>query len=125
MEAAAPLLLLMGSRVEHVGGPGAGAAAKVANNLALGVAMAGLSEALALGVAMGLDAAVLARLLNASTARCWAGEVNNPIPVSRGGVEGWGGGGGSGGYGEPAATVPRGGGYLKPYYTLPTKPLID
>lgn len=80
VEAAAPLLLLMGSRVEHVGGPGAGAAAKVANNLALGVAMAGLSEALALGVAMGLDAAVLARLLNASTARCWAGEVNNPIP---------------------------------------------
>jgi 3-hydroxyisobutyrate dehydrogenase len=44
--------------------------------------MAGLSEALALGASMGLDPARLSAVMNSSTARCWASECYNPVPVS-------------------------------------------
>jgi 3-hydroxyisobutyrate dehydrogenase-like beta-hydroxyacid dehydrogenase len=53
-----PLLAPLGTP-HHVGGPGAGAATKVVVNLALGVAITALGEALALGGALGLDRATL------------------------------------------------------------------
>lgn len=43
--------------------------------------MSGLSEALALGASMGLDPAKLTAVINTSSARCWASEVYNPVPV--------------------------------------------
>jgi 3-hydroxyisobutyrate dehydrogenase-like beta-hydroxyacid dehydrogenase len=55
--------------------------AKICNNLVMGVTMAGLAEALALGAAAGLDPAALSSLINAASGRCWSSEVYNPVPV--------------------------------------------
>jgi hypothetical protein len=55
--------------------------AKICNNLVMGVTMAGLAEALALGAAAGLDPAALSALINAASGRCWSSEVYNPVPV--------------------------------------------
>jgi 3-hydroxyisobutyrate dehydrogenase-like beta-hydroxyacid dehydrogenase len=53
-----PLLATLGT-VHHAGGPGAGAATKLVLNLALGVTITALGEALALGGALGLDRTTL------------------------------------------------------------------
>jgi 3-hydroxyisobutyrate dehydrogenase len=63
---AEPLLQALGRPV-HVGGPGAGQAAKLCNNLIAGVTMAAVAEACALATAEGLDAATLYDLLTTST----------------------------------------------------------
>jgi 3-hydroxyisobutyrate dehydrogenase len=63
---AEPLLQALG-RPAHVGGPGAGQAAKLCNNLIAGVTMAAVAEACALATAEGLDAATLYDLLTTST----------------------------------------------------------
>lgn len=57
---------------------------------AMAVQMAGLSEALALGASMGLDPAKLTSVINTSSARCWASEAYNPVPVSDAGRGGGG-----------------------------------
>ncbi|KAG5916245.1 hypothetical protein E4U42_007734, partial [Claviceps africana] len=59
---------------------GAGLAAKLANNYLLAVSNIATAEAMNLGVRCGLDAAVLARVVNLGTGRCWPSEVNNPVP---------------------------------------------
>ena len=60
-----PILESLGS-VGHVGGPGAGAAMKLIANLALGVSIAAVGEALALGEALGLGRAPLLNMLEGS-----------------------------------------------------------
>src|SRR5699024_9975 len=55
VDAARPILQAMGSNIFHAGAAGAGQVAKICNNMLLGILMAGTSEALALGVANGLD----------------------------------------------------------------------
>jgi 3-hydroxyisobutyrate dehydrogenase len=63
---AEPVLQALGRPV-HVGGPGAGQAAKLCNNLIAGVTMAAIAEACALATAEGLDPATLYELLTTST----------------------------------------------------------
>ena len=75
------ILECMGERIIPCGGPGAGAATKLCNNLALAAQMAGVCEAMNLGQALGVDPKVLASVMNTSTAKCWASEVNNPHPL--------------------------------------------
>jgi 3-hydroxyisobutyrate dehydrogenase len=75
-----PLLECMGQKVISCGGPGAGAATKLCNNLALAAQMVGICEAMNLGDALGVDPVVLAKVLNTSTAKSWSCEVNNPHP---------------------------------------------
>jgi 3-hydroxyisobutyrate dehydrogenase-like beta-hydroxyacid dehydrogenase len=77
---AAAALGAMGARVAHMGGPGAGLLAKLANNYLLAAANVATCEAMRLGVAAGLDAARLAALIGASSGRCWPADVNNPVP---------------------------------------------
>lgn len=77
-----PLLHRMGRGVISCGGPGTGSAAKLCNNLALAAQMAGICEAMNLGEALGVDPAVLAGVMNVSTAKCWSCEVNNPHPAA-------------------------------------------
>jgi 3-hydroxyisobutyrate dehydrogenase-like beta-hydroxyacid dehydrogenase len=72
LKGAQHLLKAMGTRVVHCGGAGNGAAAKVCNNLALAISMAGVSEALALGQRLGIDAHTLSNIFNSSSARCWS-----------------------------------------------------
>jgi 3-hydroxyisobutyrate dehydrogenase len=80
LERARPVLANMGKNIFHVGASGAGQVAKLCNNMALGVIMAVTGEAIALGVAHGLDPAVLSQMMAVSTARSWATEVCNPWP---------------------------------------------
>ncbi|MGH8081814.1 MAG: 3-hydroxyisobutyrate dehydrogenase [Lysobacter sp.] len=80
LERARPVLQAMGKNIFHVGASGAGQVAKLCNNMALGVIMAATGEALALGVAHGLDAKVLSQMMAVSTSRSWATEVCNPWP---------------------------------------------
>lgn len=77
---ASPILALMGGRIIHCGGSGAGLAAKICNNLVLGVQQIVVGEAMLLGGKLGLDPAVLAGVINSSTGACWASSVNNPVP---------------------------------------------
>jgi 3-hydroxyisobutyrate dehydrogenase len=80
LERAKPILSAMGKNIFHVGASGAGQVAKLCNNMALGVIMAVTGEALALGVAHGLDPKVLSQMMAVSTGRSWATEVCNPWP---------------------------------------------
>jgi 3-hydroxyisobutyrate dehydrogenase len=81
LDVAQPLLEHMGRRIVICGGPGAGAATKLCNNLALAAQMAGICEAMNLGDALGVDPVVLAQVMNTSTAKSWSCEVNNPHPA--------------------------------------------
>ena len=80
LERAHPVLSAMGKNIFHMGDAGAGQVAKLCNNMALGVIMAATGEAIALGVAHGLDARALSQMMAVSTSRSWATEVCNPWP---------------------------------------------
>lgn len=87
----------MGSNIVHCGGVGTGEVAKLCNNLVLGISMIGVSEAMNLGQKLGIDATVLAGIMNSSTARCWSSDTYNPcpgvmegVPASRGYTGGFG-----------------------------------
>ncbi|XP_014680410.1 PREDICTED: 3-hydroxyisobutyrate dehydrogenase, mitochondrial-like, partial [Priapulus caudatus] len=74
------LLGVMGRNVVHCGGVGTGEAAKICNNMLLGISMIGVSETMNLGIKLGLDPKLLAKILNMSSGRCWSSEVYNPCP---------------------------------------------
>ncbi len=80
LERARPVLSAMGKNLFHAGPDGAGQVAKVCNNQLLAVQMIGTAEALALGVANGLDAATLAEIMRQSSGGNWALEKYNPWP---------------------------------------------
>ncbi len=80
LESAMPYLEKMGKNIFHAGTAGAGQVAKICNNMLLGILMAGTSEALALGVANGLDPKVLSDIIAKSSGRNWATELYNPWP---------------------------------------------
>ena len=77
---AQPILAAMGKNIVHCGDSGNGQVAKVANNMLLGISMIGVSEAMALGVSLGMDAGVLAGIINTSSGRCWSSDTYNPFP---------------------------------------------
>lgn len=74
------VLSMMGKRVLHCGDPGMGLAGKLANNYLLAINNIGTAEAMNFGIKLGLDAKVLANVINVSTGKCWPSEVNNPVP---------------------------------------------
>ena len=80
LEAARPYLQAMGRNIFHAGEAGAGQVAKICNNMLLGILMAGTAEALALGVANGLDPKLLSDIIAKSSGRNWATELYNPWP---------------------------------------------
>ena len=97
LERARPLLEKMGKNIFHAGASGAGQVAKIANNMLLAIHMAGTAEALALGVANGLDPKVLSEIMARSSGRNWSLETYNPwpgvqdnVPASRGYSGGFG-----------------------------------
>lgn len=77
---AEPILRHMGHNILHAGAAGAGQAAKLCNNMLLGILMIGTSEALSLGRALGLDPAVLAGIMKKSSGGNWVLEKYNPVP---------------------------------------------
>jgi len=80
LERARPLLEKMGANIFHAGAAGAGQTAKICNNMLLGILMIGTSEAIALGVANGLDPKVLSEIMRRSSGGNWALEKYNPLP---------------------------------------------
>ena len=80
LERARPILANMGKNIFHAGPEGAGQVAKVCNNQLLAVHMIGTAEAMALGVANGLDPATLAEIMRQSSGGNWSLEKYNPWP---------------------------------------------
>jgi 3-hydroxyisobutyrate dehydrogenase len=54
--------------------------AKICNNMLLGISMVGVAEAMNLGLQLGIDKHVLARIINTSSGRCWSSDTYNPVP---------------------------------------------
>lgn len=78
--AAHPILEVMGGRIVHCGDAGAGQAAKVCNNLILGISMIAVSEAFVLGEKLGLSNQALFDVASAASGQCWALTTNCPVP---------------------------------------------
>jgi 3-hydroxyisobutyrate dehydrogenase len=79
-EAARPLLEQMGRRVVHCGGPGLGQAAKVCNNMILGISQIAVAEAFVLGERLGLSHQALFDVASNASGQCWALTTNCPVP---------------------------------------------
>ncbi|KZT03517.1 3-hydroxyisobutyrate dehydrogenase [Laetiporus sulphureus 93-53] len=77
---ARPTLAHMGQKIIYCGSSGSGLAAKICNNLVLGVEQIVVAEAMLLGQKLGLESKILAAVINSSTGACWASSVNNPVP---------------------------------------------
>ena len=80
LKVAAQALDVMGSRTVHCGGPGAGQAAKICNNMILGITMAGTCEAIALADALGLDRQALYDVVSTSSGQSWSMTTYCPAP---------------------------------------------
>ncbi|MCG8383546.1 MAG: 3-hydroxyisobutyrate dehydrogenase [Gammaproteobacteria bacterium] len=80
LEHTRPLLEVMGKNIFHAGGSGTGQVAKCCNNMLLGIQMIGTSEAINLGIANGLDPAVLSEIMQQSSGGNWTLNVYNPHP---------------------------------------------
>ena len=78
--AAAPVLEGMGKAVIHAGGPGMGQAAKICNNMLLGISMIGTCEAFALAEKLGLDAQTFFDISSKASGQCWSMTSYCPVP---------------------------------------------
>lgn len=78
--AAEPILAKMGRRVVHCGDAGAGQAAKICNNMILGISMIGVAEAFVLAEKLGLSHQALFDVASTSSGQCWALTTNCPVP---------------------------------------------
>ncbi|MEW5423778.1 3-hydroxyisobutyrate dehydrogenase [Amorphus sp. 3PC139-8] len=79
-EAAKPVLEAMGRAIFHCGEAGNGQAAKMCNNLILGISMAGVCEAFALAEKVGLDPQALFDVASVSSGQCWSLTTYCPVP---------------------------------------------
>ena len=75
-----PILARMGRRVVHCGEAGAGQAAKICNNMILGISMIGISEAFVLAEKLGLSHQALFDVASTSSGSCWALTTHCPVP---------------------------------------------
>ncbi|WP_202868665.1 3-hydroxyisobutyrate dehydrogenase [Kribbella antibiotica] len=80
LEAVRAVLEPMAGRIVHCGDPGAGQAAKICNNLILGISMIGVSEAFVLGEKLGLTHQALFDVTSTASGQCWALTTNCPVP---------------------------------------------
>ncbi len=78
--AAKPVLEKMGKKIVHCGGPGAGQAAKICNNMILGISMIAVGEAFALGEKLGLSHQALFDVASTSSGQCWSLTSYCPVP---------------------------------------------
>jgi len=79
-ERARPVLEAMGKTIVHAGGPGNGQAAKICNNMLLGISMIGTCEAFALAEKLGLDHQKLFDIASKSSGQCWSMTTYCPVP---------------------------------------------
>jgi len=75
-----PVLQAMGRTIVHAGGPGAGQAAKICNNMMLAINMVGVSEGFLLAQKLGLDWDKLFQIAANSSGQSWAMTSYCPAP---------------------------------------------
>ena len=83
---AKPILEKMGKNIVHAGESGNGQAAKICNNMILGISMIAVSEGFMLGKRLGLDAQKLFNVVSTASGSCWSlvnyCPVPGPVPTS-------------------------------------------
>ncbi len=79
-EAAKPVLEVMGKNIVYTGGSGNGQAAKICNNMILGISMIAVSEAFVLGEKLGLDNQTLFDIASTASGQCWSLTTYCPVP---------------------------------------------
>jgi 3-hydroxyisobutyrate dehydrogenase len=77
---ARPILEQMGKTIVHAGPAGNGQAAKICNNMILGVSMIAVSEAFLLAEKLGLEAQTLFDISSKSSGQCWSLTSYCPVP---------------------------------------------
>ncbi|AWM88583.1 3-hydroxyisobutyrate dehydrogenase [Microvirga sp. 17 mud 1-3] len=77
---AEPILAQMGKKVVHCGEAGAGQAAKICNNMILGISMIGVAEAFVLAEKLGLSHQALFDVASTSSGQCWSLTTYCPVP---------------------------------------------
>ena len=75
-----PLFEIMGQKAVHCGAPGAGQAAKICNNMILGVTMIATCEAFALADKLGLDRQKMFDVVSTSSGYSWSMNAYCPAP---------------------------------------------
>ena len=70
----------MGKTIVHAGGAGNGQAAKICNNMILGISMIAVSEAFVLAEKLGLDKQKLFDIASKSSGQCWSMTNYCPVP---------------------------------------------
>jgi 3-hydroxyisobutyrate dehydrogenase len=79
-EAARPFLEQMGKAVIHAGGPGAGQAAKICNNMLLGASMVATCETFVMAQKLGLDPQTFFDISSKASGQCWSMTSYCPLP---------------------------------------------
>ncbi|MBS0247917.1 MAG: 3-hydroxyisobutyrate dehydrogenase [Proteobacteria bacterium] len=74
------ILSRMGKTIVHAGGAGNGQAAKICNNMILGISMIAVSEAFVMAEKLGLDHQKLFDISSKSSGQCWAMTSYCPVP---------------------------------------------
>jgi 3-hydroxyisobutyrate dehydrogenase len=74
------ILANMGRKIVHCGGEGAGQAAKICNNMILGISMIAVSEAFVLAEKLGLSHQALFDVASTSSGQCWSLTTYCPVP---------------------------------------------
>ncbi len=77
---AKPILSLLGKKIIHTGVAGSGQAAKICNNMILGISMIAVSEAFTLAENLGLSPEKLFEVVTNSSGQCWAMSSYAPVP---------------------------------------------
>lgn len=77
---ARPVLANMGQKIIHTGDNGSGQAAKICNNMILGISMVAVSEAFNLAKELDLSAEKLFEVVSNSSGQCWAMTKYVPVP---------------------------------------------
>ncbi|WP_311028078.1 3-hydroxyisobutyrate dehydrogenase [Mesorhizobium koreense] len=77
---AEPILQPMAGRIVHCGEGGAGQAAKICNNMILGISMIGVGEAFVLAEKLGLSHQALFDVASTSSGQCWSLTTYCPVP---------------------------------------------
>jgi 3-hydroxyisobutyrate dehydrogenase len=75
-----PILDVMGKKIVHCGGAGAGQAAKICNNMILGISMIAVGEAFVLGEKLGLTHQALFDVASTASGQCWSLTTYCPVP---------------------------------------------
>ncbi|TWH36765.1 MULTISPECIES: 3-hydroxyisobutyrate dehydrogenase [unclassified Aminobacter] len=77
---AEPVLKPMAGKIVHCGDAGAGQAAKICNNMLLGISMIGVGEAFVLAEKLGLSHQALFDVASTSSGQCWSLTTYCPVP---------------------------------------------